>query len=182
MHLMRGFAVVISFMLAGATASAAAQTTRSEVESIQYLLDVVAIQDVVASYAAAVDSGDHDGYAALFAEDAEFKFGSNHLRGRDEIMEMMAPVLASQANTSTGDSTSPTRLRHMMTTPRIDISGDTATVRGTWFTAHARSGDGVNIGALGYYNDTLVRRDGVWLYSDRNLVVELASEAAIARN
>jgi hypothetical protein len=70
----------------------------------------------------------------------------------------------------------------MLSAHTIDIDGDTATVRGNWITASARSGDGVNIGALGYFNDTMVKQDGVWKYKARNVVVELASEAAIAAN
>src|SRR5690606_5934663 len=126
----------------------------SQAEAIEYLLDRAAIQDLVAGYGVAMDSGNYDAYAALFAEDAEFRFGANHLVGRDEIMATMAPVLASQVNESTVDSTSPTRLRHVISVHSIDIDGDTATARGTWFTASARTGTGVDIGGLGYFNDS----------------------------
>lgn len=165
-----------------ATAPAMAQDVMSRDAAIDYLLDRAAIQELVAGYGVAMDSGDAEAYAALFAEDAEFRFGNNHLVGRDAIMEAMTPVLASQVNTLTRDSTSATRLRHMLSANTIEIHGDTATVRGNWITASARSGDGVDIGALGYFNDTMIKRDGVWKYKERNLVVELASEAAIAAN
>lgn len=176
--------VIAGALLLAAAAPAAAQDSQdTSVEgAIQYLLDRAAIQDVVAGYAVAMDTGNLDAYGALFAEDAEFRFGNNHLVGRDQIVETMAPVLAAQVNTQTVDSTSTTRLRHMMSVYSIEIDGDTAVVHGNWFTASARTGDGVNIGGLGYFNDTMVKRDGVWKYRERVLVVELASEAAIAAN
>lgn len=182
MRTFSSIAIGTCLMLAGAVAPAAAQEGPTQAEAIEYLLDRAAIQDLIAGYAVAMDSGDAGAYAALFAEDAEFRFGNNHLKGRAEIMERMGPVLASQVNTQTVDSTSPARLRHMMSANTIDIDGDTATVRGNWITASARTGDGVNIGALGYFNDTMVKRDGVWKYKERHLVVELASDAAIAAN
>ena len=182
MRVMPSLVIGACLMLAGAAGPAAAQESRDQAEAIEYLVDRAAIQDLVAGYAVAMDAGDAEAYAALFAEDAEFKFGNNHLKSRAEIMERMAPVLASQINTQIADSTSPTRLRHMLSAHTIDIDGDTATVRGNWITASARSGDGVNIGALGYFNDTMVKQDGVWKYKARNVVVELASEAAIAAN
>lgn len=167
---MRMSALCCVLALAAAPAPLMAQQAGGAEATLQYVQDRLAIEDLLSRYAVAMDSGDYETYAALFAEDAELIFANTHLTGRAAILETMRPAL----ERSNGGADGAGRLRHLLSGVSITIDGDTATARANWATVSARSGAPA-IGAMGYYDDTLVRRDGRWMFQRRNIVTELAA-------
>jgi len=70
-------------MLAGIlAASIAAAADAPSTASVQ---DRAAIQNLIANYAFALDTLNADLYASVFAPDAQFTFGGNTYKGRDQI-------------------------------------------------------------------------------------------------
>jgi uncharacterized protein (TIGR02246 family) len=119
--------------------------------------DRVAIGDLLARYARCLDMGDLDGYVANFAPDAVL-FGSH--TGHGQIREYVAQVIARR-------SADPARRMHFVGSPVIDGNAETATAHSylLWIQLGAES----PISAAAEYTDTLVKRDGRWLFQSRVL-------------
>lgn len=85
----------------------------------QYLADRLALQDVMARYAAGVDERDFELYASLFAEDVEVVgFGAEPVRGRDAWVAHVRGALERYGAT-----------QHLMSPVFAEIDGDHARCR-----------------------------------------------------
>jgi uncharacterized protein (TIGR02246 family) len=80
--------------------------------------DVVAIMQVIAAYGVAVDSGDAEATAALFAEDGWYDVAGRRYEGAAAIAEMVAGQ-AHQGLLTEG-------VAHVQGLPRVDVDGDRA--------------------------------------------------------
>src|SRR5260370_4209881 len=93
---------------------------------ISRLSDILQLQAMKATYCDAVDACTKDGgkaaarLAELFTEDVYADYGMGPLNGRNAVIEFLVGTIV-----ATNDS-----LWHSIHTPRIDVSGDTAT--GHW--------------------------------------------------
>jgi hypothetical protein len=158
------------------TGSALAQIAAPSLQEIQ---DRVMIEDLMARYEWALDTGDADAYGALFTEDAVLQSGDRETRGRaaitQEVRDLVARFRAAASTASaTGEESAeakPARkVIHAYANAVIDISGDTATAQSNWIEVwNIRSG-AAEVGAAGEYHDRLVKQDGRWYFQHRTLL------------
>jgi ketosteroid isomerase-like protein len=125
------------------------------------------VVNLLADYCWYVDRRDVDAVVALFAPDATFDLGFGRVhRGHDELREMYERV---DAYTATS---------HHITTPRLDLSGDTGSVRSAMYAFHRRP-DGSQLHLWGAYLDEVARAEGGWRFTARTLRAS-AEEGALA--
>jgi hypothetical protein len=121
------------------------------------LADRIAIADLTAAYAFALDGHDWDGLDEVFTPDATAELGRS-LSGLDAIKERirgaLEPLDASQ---------------HLVATPQIRIDGDRATCRCYLQAQHVKGGALFMVG--GRYDDRVVRTPAGWRIEHRVLTV-----------
>lgn len=89
---------------------------------VQGLEDRLAIIDLIASYGPAVDSGNSDGVAAIWAADGQYSFGVGDESGatlQGEQVPALVDIPGHQGYMQRGCG-------HILTSPRVRIHGDTA--------------------------------------------------------
>ena len=118
------------------------------------------INELLARYAWAYDEEDPEALASCFAENAEFDYGTELLRGRDAICGRLNGNRA--AARERGEQP-----RHVMTNVVVDEKGDgTARVLSYLsFTVSSASGTAVVLTAT--YDDVVVRDGGEWRFQRR---------------
>jgi uncharacterized protein (TIGR02246 family) len=132
------------------------------------LEDRAAIQNLVVKYTIALDTLDADMYASVFAEDAEFTFGGNTYKGRDQIRRIVTDLKARRAAAQTADAP---KSYHVLSNTYIELLNDhEAHHRSYWQTITGPSSGPFNVGGMGRYEDTLVKRNGTWLILKRQIV------------
>lgn len=129
---------------------------------LQRLEDLAAIHQLFIDYGEHLDAGDFEAYAELFAPDGEALLGPmGRVKGRAAIKELMVRTL--------GDSVGTTF--HIVSSPRVDLRGDTATSTVMW-TVVAIGDDGqTRVTMLGHHVDDLARIDGRWYIARRKGVM-----------
>ena len=130
-------------------------TTSTDANSIQRLADRLACQDVMASYAKAVDERDFDLYQSCFAEDVEVVgFGEETVHGAQawtayvkgalerfsKTQHMLGPQLAT-INGDRADCRTDVQAWHLMTDP----ANQTLTLWATYLSQMQRTADGWKI-------------------------------------
>ena len=119
----------------------------------------LAIGDLLARCAQAGDARKADDYAACFAPDGVLELADARHDGREAIRAWMAApsVIPQRSDRPAGF------VSHHITTSRIDIAGpDSATGRIYWLVTSP-----AGIDHNGYYDDSYVRSEGVWLIAHR---------------
>jgi hypothetical protein len=113
--------------------------------------------DLLARYARCLDTDDLDGYVDNFAPDAVL-FGT-HV-GHAQIRDYVGQVIRRR-------KTDPSRRMHFVGFPAIDGDGERATVHSylLWIQMGAES----PISAAAEYADTVVKRNGRWVFESRAL-------------
>src|SRR5262245_63586092 len=90
---------------------------------VQRLEDLLEIHQLFIDYGLALDAGDFDTYASLFAEDGEVMIGPmGRAKGRDEIRALMSGMLSGGIGSS----------YHIISSPQVQLDGDTATSQVMW--------------------------------------------------
>jgi uncharacterized protein (TIGR02246 family) len=118
--------------------------------------DLLAIQGLAARYSHAVDSGDVEEYLGAFTEDGVFEIvGTAKFEGHGALKALPE----SFAN-------SPGIGRHIANNLIIEGDGDHATLK-AYVHVVTLLDDQFTVTTGGIYNDTLVKRDGVWKFSNR---------------
>jgi uncharacterized protein (TIGR02246 family) len=122
--------------------------------------DVLAIQQVIASYCQAIDSGDGDAVAELFTDDASLGVGlPDPFVGKEVIREMGGGV-----------STMVPGVRHVTTNVVIDGDGDTASARSYVQVFTTVGGpEQTRLVASGIYVDALRKDGGKWRFVSREM-------------
>ena len=125
--------------------------------------DLEAIEGLMWRYARALDTFNPDAYAAVYTEDGQFGVGDNATKGREALKGMIAAF-------NEGPN-GPPRLLHMTTDSWTEFLDDThARHHSYWLTMGLASGDQpARIVAAGVGVDELVKVDGEWLISVRNV-------------
>ncbi len=114
------------------------------------------IRQLHARFADAVWRKDAGAYADCFAEDAEWKIATMHIRGRADIGGTFAKLLAACA-----------RVQIIAGTPLLEIGQGTATGR-IPITELAKMADGSSAMTLGVYYDRYVEEAGRWRFQWRH--------------
>ena len=72
------------------TAGAVFTASKSDDDVLREARDRQQIDELMWRYARALDTGDADGYAALYTTDGQFSSGANATKGRDALKKMIA--------------------------------------------------------------------------------------------
>lgn len=120
------------------------------------------LQDVMLSYAAAVDDRDMARYRACFAEDAEIVgFGEEAVTGADAWTASVESQLDAFSST-----------QHLMSPQLASITGDTASARTDVQALHVlKDGNGAMFTLWATYLTDFVRNDDGWKISRHELVI-----------
>ena len=131
---------------------------------LRRLEDLQEINQLFIDYGEHLDAGDFASYAALFADDGEVLLGPlGRATGPTEIQALMERTLAAAVGTTF----------HVVSSPRIDLAGDTATSTVQW-TVVAIQDDGLGRATMvGHHHDDLVRTPDGWRIRRRRGTVEL---------
>jgi uncharacterized protein (TIGR02246 family) len=131
---------------------------------LQRLEDLQAISQLLVDYGELLDLRDLDGFAALWADDAEFVMSTGRTaHGRQAIRDMLAAVMQN----------SPNAAMHLETNPRIQLDGDRATST-IMYAVGVTQPDGLaRITMIGHHHDELTRTADGWRIQRRHNVVNL---------
>jgi uncharacterized protein (TIGR02246 family) len=157
----RKFAVLLTFVFMAMVVSASFASEKVQLRG----QDRVEIEQLMWDYIKALDSGNAEAYAALFAPDGQFGRGSSAIKGRDALKKMMLDARQTMNAENTGDKKRP-RMYHVVTNPHIEfIDEDHARYHAYWMGVF-ESGDVVSAGRE---VNELVRIDGQWFISIRDV-------------
>ncbi len=121
-----------------------------------FVLAESGIRQLHARFADAVWRKDTEAYAQCFAEDAEWKIATMHIRGRAEIAGTFGKLMAACA-----------RVQMITGTPLLELGQGTASGR-LQITELAKMADGSSAMTLGVYYDRYVEHAGRWLFQWRH--------------
>jgi len=154
-------AALIGFF-AGPDLVAAATATPQGLEArIQRIDDRMAIEQLLMEYGRALDNRDFAAFAALFAEDGEWKGAQGSYRGPKEIQKSMEKMFTdAAADIPKGKNF------HLLTNVIIDLQGDHATTSSK-FIFYKMNGAKPEAEVAGRYEDRLVRVGGAWKFQQR---------------
>jgi uncharacterized protein (TIGR02246 family) len=131
---------------------------------VQRLEDLLEIHQLFVDYGLALDAGDLDAYAALFAKDDEVLIGPmGRARGRDEIKALMTKTLSGGVGSSF----------HIISSPQVQLDGDSATSQVMWSVVTQADSGQAALTMIGRHRDDLVREDGHWKIARRRGFVDL---------
>jgi uncharacterized protein (TIGR02246 family) len=133
-------------------------------DRVQRLEDLLEIHQLFVDYGLALDAGDFDTYASLFAKDGEVMIGPmGRAKGRDEIRELMSGMLAGGVGSS----------YHIISSPQVQLEGDTATSQVMWSVVNVADDGQARLTMIGRHKDDLVREDGRWKIARRRGFVDI---------
>lgn len=136
--------------------------------TVDDLLAEAAIRRLHARFVDIAWRKDAAGFAALFAEDGEWKIAGMAIRGRAEIETTFARLLGACE-----------RVSMMLGPPLLEINGATATSR-TYATEFAKMMDGSFAMTLGIYYDTYICEAGEWLFARRHFALQYRGPADLS--
>lgn len=122
--------------------------------------DRLAIRELYDTYADGGSRGDRDIWLSCFAEDARWKTHYFELTGLKAIAAKYDEIMGDVVDT-----------KFFIQLGSIQIDGDSATAR-MQQDESLLFPDGSTYDLLGAYEDTLVRRDGRWLFKDKVYLVK----------
>ncbi|HEY4333332.1 MAG TPA: nuclear transport factor 2 family protein [Ilumatobacteraceae bacterium] len=133
---------------------------------LQRLEDLDAIRQLFIDYGRHLDRCDFAAYAALFADDGEVLLGPlGRAQGPDAIRALMERTLAGREGET----------YHVISSPVIELSGDTATSSVMWTVVARNSEGGTAVTMIGHHDDQLVRQRGQWRFARRRGFVDIPS-------
>jgi ketosteroid isomerase-like protein len=136
--------------------------------------DRIAIQDLIARYAWALDTGDIDSLVDCFTPDAvvieEVFEDPDRWEGHEGIRRLGEHYAASPGF--------PGR-QHHVSQSIVEGSGEHCTVKSFAFVTECRGEPPYTLRFTGYYDDQLVKADGRWLFQER--VIRLWDGPVLAR-
>jgi uncharacterized protein (TIGR02246 family) len=153
-------AVALAVGIRGPVAEAAQGD--STTARLQRLEDREQILELMTAYGATLDGRDFAAFGKLFAEDATYVSGGAPTKGRAAIQSMLEKILTSNP------SNLPPPNYHLFFNPSIRVDGDRATAqsRGAYIAPDLSSKTAQMVFFV-TYEDTLVRREGRWLFQQR---------------
>jgi hypothetical protein len=157
-----GLVALLALTVSPPRADAAARDAMAE--RLQRLEDREQIVELLNAYGATLDRRDFTAFGQLFAEDAAYGSEKAPTRGRAAIQAMLEKTLAANPSNLPGPNS------HLYFTPSIHVEGDRATVQSKGaYTVPDAATKTTQLVFFISYDDTLVRRDGRWLFQQRFL-------------
>ncbi len=127
--------------------------------------DRIAIEQLMWDYIRALDSGNAEAYAALFAPDGQFGRGDNAVKGREALKKMISDARQNLNAENTNGENAP-RMYHVVTNTHIEfVDEEHARYHAYWLGALAAGGTT----SAGREVNELVRINGQWLISVRDV-------------
>lgn len=150
-------------------------------DELSYLLDRLALRDLVEGYAFRVDGDDPADAALLFAPDGELRIF--HAGQTDPVRERIGREAIATAMTGLSRYD---RTLHVVANHAVEIDGDTATGRSYCLAHHVREVEGPDGVAAPSdyvmhirYLDRYVRLDEGWRIAQRHLQVEFTEDRPV---
>jgi uncharacterized protein (TIGR02246 family) len=126
--------------------------------------DRAEIEQLMWNYIHALDSGNAEAYAALFAPDGQFGRGATAVKGREALKKMVADA-RQKLDAEKKDKKAP-RMYHVVTNPHIEfIDKDHARYHAYWMGVFTSG----SVTSAGREVNELVRLNGQWLISVRDV-------------
>jgi uncharacterized protein (TIGR02246 family) len=149
---------VLMALIVPASLAAQADSVRAQ--------DRVEIDRLMWNYIRALDSGNAEAYAALFAPDGQFGRGANAVKGREALKKMVSDA-RQKLDAENKSAKKMPRMYHVVTNPHIEfIDKDHARYHAYWMGVFASGGD---ITSAGREVNELVRINGQWLIQVRDV-------------
>jgi hypothetical protein len=121
--------------------------------------DKFAIQDVIARYARALDTADHEGYAALFAPDGVVEISGEEHTGRDDIAAYIQRLCSRDGWAG---------IRHHNTQIMFEDGDGQRCKVSSYNMIMYRNRDGSVVPRQqGFYSDEFVKLGGLWYFAER---------------
>lgn len=142
--------------------------------------DYVEIVNLMNAYWIALDAGDIDTYASLFAPDATLYWAGGVVHGREQIYQEMA-TFGTGGKKLPRDAAERPRVIHVMGSQRIDFPRpDAAHDVGMWMGFRNTTKDNsAEIFEFGHYEDQYVKLEGRWYFQERRIYNERLSNKAL---
>ena len=151
------------------TAGAVFTAQKSNDDVLREVRDRQQIEELMWRYARALDTGDAEGYAALYTTDGQFSSGGNATKGRDALKQMIAGTRQRQegAQQAARPPMYHTTANHQL----VFTDKDHARIDAYHITAVAGAGRETppRVAGVGRSIDELVRVNGQWLIKSRNV-------------
>lgn len=152
------------------TAGAVFTASTSDDEVLRQARDRAEIETLMWRYARALDTGDAEGYAALYTTDGQFSAGGNATRGRDALKRMIMGTAPGQAGAPQAARRPP--MYHTTANHQLHfVDRDHARIDAYYITLIAGAGADTppRVVAVGRSVDELERVNGQWLIASRNV-------------
>ena len=142
--------------------------------------DYVAIQNLMGTYLGALDAGDLDTYAGVFAPNADMYWIGGVEHGREAIHKNLASFGTGRQKLPK-DATERPRFIHTLGSQRIDFTGpNTAHDVGMWLGFSNQTPDkSFKTAEFGHYEDKYVRLNGRWYFQERRIFNERLSNKGL---
>ena len=136
-------------------------------ERLRRLEDILAIQQLFIDYGLALDAGDLETYAQLFATQGTINLGPiGRATGRTEIKALMAQTLEGLVGSSF----------HIVSSPQINVHGDRAISQVMWTVIHRDKNGQPQVTMIGKHHDELIRENSEWKIQTRKGTVDIPSQ------
>jgi hypothetical protein len=164
-----GLGVLVAMVFSAGVAYSQKQPSSDQV--LREARDRAEIEDLMWRYARALDTGNGDAYAAVYAPDGQFGTGANATKGTEALKRLAGGQPRTPAP---GTAAAPARppMYHMHANHAITfIDKDHARMDAYYITARAAGGQDqpLQVLAVGRSIDDLVRLNGKWLIQVRNV-------------
>jgi len=171
----RAAGLAAAFMLVVARPGIAAAADADDLREVR---DRAQIEQLMSNYVHAIDHWDAEAYAQVFTPDGSFAAGPNPTRGRDALRKMVLDLKKSQDDRR-AKGLFIGAMHHVISNQYIEfVDRDHARVHYYWmtvFTGPAAPPPALsppNVAAVGRGLDDVVRVEGKWLISNRNVIAE----------
>jgi uncharacterized protein (TIGR02246 family) len=152
--------------LLGSPAVAAENETEREVH------DRAQIEKLMWQYVRALDTGNADAYAVVFAPDGQFGSGANAVKGREALKKMINDFRQRTAENEAKSGEKRPAIYHVIANSYLEfLDKDHARLEAYWMTVFAAGGPKTpsRVAGAGREVDELVRLNGQWLIKTRDV-------------
>lgn len=163
----------VSLALALCLGMAQPATAQRPIVTQQTLLDRIQIEDMISSYYYHLGSGDHQGFADYYVEDAVFDVNGKVYQGREAIQKVYDDGQARQRQNPLRNANATFHM--LLNNPEISVTGDTATAQFIWTGVISDTVKGPpRLLEQGREYDQLVKRNGQWFIKKRVIISDAA--------